>query len=256
MKKLIFTLLLAATTLSSAQIMVVNDIETDAQDNFSTMVTQWMTAVKMGLEIDDLKSYIFEQPGTKKIQFLQFYDSLSEMAAFRDKQKEGQEKVMEAFQNMDPLPEGTWETFNNITDFKESAVWEFQPELSTTPETWSVLSRAEKDAQFYRRVQYVNVKMNADNDFEAWTKKMNALDKELGISYHYAIFKSVFGARDADYMVMCIDKSQFEYFSNWEKRAEIRNQSEAYKTLKGALSVEQWSVISEFTWNRMLELTF
>jgi hypothetical protein len=92
--------------------------------------------------------------------------------------------------------------------------------------------------------------------YEAWNKKMNALDKKLGISYHFAIFKSVFGAKDADYMVVCIDKSQFDYFRNWEKRTEIREKSAEYNALVGELSTSNWSLISEFTWNRILELTF
>jgi len=84
---------------------------------------------------------------------------------------------------------------------------------------------------------------------------LNALDKKLGINYHYAVFKSVFGVKDANYMLMCIDKSQFEYFSNWEKRTETREQSEEYKTLVSELSISQWSMINECTWNRILELT-
>ena len=256
MKKLIFTLLIATSTGLNAQIMVVNEIETESPENFSTMVTQWMTAIKTTLEIEDAKTYTFAEPGTKKIQFLQFHESLTDMVASRNRQDENQEKIWNTLQSMEPLPEGTVATFNDVTSFRESSVWEFMPELSTTPETWSVLSRAEKDEQFYRRVQYVNVKMNSDRAYEEWNKKMNALDKKLGISYHYAIFKSVYGAKDADYMVMCIDKSQFEYFSNWEKRTEIREKSEEYKALVGELSISQWSIISEFTWNRILELTF
>ena len=256
MKKLIFTLLIATSTGLNAQIMVVNEIETESPENFSTMVTQWMTAIKTTLEIEDAKTYTFAEPGTKKIQFLQFHESLTDMVASRNRQDENQEKICNTLQSMDPLPEGAIDAFNDVTSFRESSVWEFMPELSTTPETWSVLSRAEKDEQFYRRIQYVNVKMNADGAYEDWNKKMNALDKKLGISYHIAIFKSVFGAKDADYMVMCIDTSQFDYFSNWEKRTEIREQSAEYKALVDELSLSQWSIISEFTWNRVLELTF
>jgi len=57
MKKAIFTFLLAVTTGLNAQIMVVNEIETESQENFSTMVTQWMTAIKSTLEIEDAKTY-------------------------------------------------------------------------------------------------------------------------------------------------------------------------------------------------------
>ena len=256
MKKLIITLIIAASTGLNAQIMVVNELETESSENFSTTVTQWMNAIKTALEMDDAKAYVFQEPGTKKMQFLQFFESLTDMATHISKQEDSRAQIVEAFQKMDPLPEGTWDTFNDVTNFRESSVWEFMPELSTTPETWSILSRAEKDEHFYRRIQYVSVKTNQDNAYEDWNKKMNALDKKLGISYHYAIFKSVFGAKDADYMVICIDKSQFEYFSNWEKRTEIREQSAEYKALVGELSISQWSVISEFTWNRILELTF
>jgi len=256
MKKLIFTLLIVATTGLNAQIMVVNEIETESPENFSSLVTHWMTAIKTALEIEDTKTYTFSEPGTKKMQFLQFHETLTDMVAYRKKQDENQEKIWNTLQSMDPLPEGTIDTFNDVTSFRESSVWEFMPELSTTPETWSILSKAEKDEHLYRRIQYVTLKMNQDNAYEDWNKKMNALDKKLGISYHYAIFKSVFGAKDADYMVMCIDKSQFDYFRNWEKRTEIREQSDEYKALVEELSTSQWSVISEFTWNRILELTF
>ena len=57
-------------------------------------------------------------------------------------------------------------------------------------------------------------------------------------------------------MAMCIDKFQFEYFSNWKKRTEVREQSAEYKALVVELSISRWSVTSEFTWNRILELTF
>ena len=256
MKKLIFTLLITISTGLNAQIMVVNELETESPENFSATVTQWMSAVKTGLEMDDARAYIFEEPGTKKMQFLQFFDTLTDMVTHLNKQEDDRDQIVKAFQEMDPLPDGTWDTFNQVTDFRESTVWEFMPELSTTPETWSVLSKSEKDEHFYRRIQYVTVKTNQDDAYKDWNKKMNALDKKLGISYHFAIFKSVFGARDADYMVVCIDKSQFDYFSNWEKRTEIREQSAEYKALVGELSISQWSVISEFTWNRILELTF
>ena len=66
MKKAIFTFLLAVTTGLNAQIMVVNEIETESQENFSTMVTQWMTAIKSTLEIEDAKTYTFEEPSTSK----------------------------------------------------------------------------------------------------------------------------------------------------------------------------------------------
>ena len=256
MKKLIFTLLISASTLVNSQIMVVNEIETDSKDNFTMMVTHWMNAVKTAMDVKDLRSYVFEEPGTNKVQFLQFHDSMTDMVDYMNKQEESQQKIWKAFQSMDPLPEGTADVFNETSNFRESSVWEFKPELSTTPETWNPLSKSEKDEQFYRRIQYVSVKFNQDRAFEDWTKKMNALDKKLGISYHYAVFKSSFGAKDADYMVMCIDKSQFEYFRNWEVRTNTREKSDEFTALVDELSASKWSVIGEYTWNRILDLTF
>ena len=72
MKKSIFTLLLAVTTTLNAQIMVVNEIETESPENFSTMVTQWMTAIKSTLEMEDAKTYTFAEPATKKFSFYNF----------------------------------------------------------------------------------------------------------------------------------------------------------------------------------------
>ena len=79
MKKLIFTLLISASTLVYSQIMVVNEIETDSKDNFTMMVTHWMNAVKTAMDVKDLRSYVFEEPGTNKVQFLQFHDSKTDM---------------------------------------------------------------------------------------------------------------------------------------------------------------------------------
>jgi hypothetical protein len=86
MKKLIFTLLIVATTGLNAQIMVVNEIETESPENFSTVVTQWMTAIQTALEMEDTKTYTFSEPGTKKMQFLQFHETLTDMVAYRKKQ--------------------------------------------------------------------------------------------------------------------------------------------------------------------------
>ena len=47
-----------------------------------------MNAVKRGLEIDDAKAFVFEQSGTKKMQFSQFFESLFGMVTLINKQKD------------------------------------------------------------------------------------------------------------------------------------------------------------------------
>lgn len=257
MKQLIFALVATfSLTINAQGIMVVNEIETDSPENFKTMVTQWMTAIKTGMELESLNTHVFAELGTKKMQFLQWYDSKQAMIDRMDQQENSREKIWAALQEMPPLPEGALETFNEVTSFRESSVWEYMPELSTTPETWTPLSQEEKDEHLYRRVQFVSVNMNADNAYENWTKKINEIDKKLGITYHYAVFKSMFGARDADYMVVLVDKSRFEYHANWEKRMELRLQDEDFNAEAAKATLDQWAVIDEFNWDRIIELTF
>ncbi|CAI8304388.1 MAG: Uncharacterised protein [Formosa sp. Hel3_A1_48] len=257
MKKLFIKMFLFTALVSNAQgIMVVNEIDTASPENFSTMVNHWMTAVKTGMEIDNMQSYVFAEQGSKKMQFLQWFDSKHAMVEQMDQQEASQEKIWAAFQEMDPLPDGAFEAFNEVTDFRESSVWEYMPELSSIAETWEPLSQEEKDANTYRRIQYISVSMNSDQDFEQWNKDINALDKKLGVSYHYAVFKSVFGAKDADYMIVCVDKSRFDYHKNWAERMNVRTQSEAFKTLVSENNLEKWSVVGEAHWDRVVELTF
>ena len=78
----------------------VNEIETESPENFSTVVTQWMTAIKTALEMEDTKTYTFSEPGTKKMQFLQFHETLTDMVAYRNKQDENQEKI---WKNINPI---------------------------------------------------------------------------------------------------------------------------------------------------------
>jgi len=257
MKKHLIQIFLLSAILSSAQgVMVVNEIETNSPENFKTIVNHWMTAVKTGMEKDNMQTYVFAEQGSKKMQFLQWFESKKAMVEQMDQQEASQQKIWAAFQEMDPLPEGSFETFNEATDFRESSVWEFMPELSSIAETWEPLSQEEKDANIYRRIQFIDVSTNSDQAFEQWNKDINALDKKLGVSYHYAVFKSVFGAKDADYMIVCVDKSRFDYHKNWSERMKVRNQSEEFKTLVSENNLGKWSVVGEVNWDRILELTY
>lgn len=248
--------LLAVVSVQAQAVMVVSEIETTSADNFSSVVSFWMSAVKTGLEIDDMQTYVFAEPQSKKMQFAQWFESKTAMVDRMELQDANQEKIWGAMQEMEPLADGAFEAFNSATNFRESSVWEYMPELSTTPETWETLSQEERDQFPYNRVQFIDVATNADTAYEQWTKDVNAIDKELGISYHYAVFKSIFGAKDADYMVICIDKSRFEYHNNWKTRMDLRNKNEKFSAMISENNNDKWSVIGETTWNRVLELTF
>lgn len=257
MKNFFIKILLLTGVLSQAQaVMVVTEIETTSKDDFSTVVNFWMSAMKTAHKIQDMQTSIFAEPESNTMQFIQWFESKTAMVERMEFLESNEEKVWATMQTMDPLPEGTFKAFSAATDFRESSVWEYMPELSTTPQTWETLSQEQRDQFPYNRVQFIDVATNQERAYEQQNKDYNALDKELGISYHYAVFKSVFGAKDADYMVICIDKSRFEYHKNWEARMNIRNQNEKFKELVSENSNGKWSVISETTWNRVLELTF
>lgn len=54
--------LLAVVSVQAQAVMVVSEIETTSADNFSSVVSFWMNAVKTGLEIDDMQTYVFAEP--------------------------------------------------------------------------------------------------------------------------------------------------------------------------------------------------
>lgn len=257
MKRLILTMFcLSVFSVNAQGVMALFEAETESIPTFNSVMDFWMGAVKKGMEMDDAKMYVFREQGTRNLKLVQWFDSKKAMIEHMDKQEASQEKIQAAMKEMTPMEEGTFEKFGETTDFKEASVWEYMPELSTTPETWSPLTKEERDEHKYRRVQFIDVKMNNDNAFEDNAKKQNELDKKLGIKYHLAVFKSVFGARDADYMVVLIDKSRFEYHKNWDERMKVRNANEEWKEFMKADNLGKWSVMGESNWNRINKMTY
>ena len=73
-------------------------------------------------------------------------------------------------------------------------------------------------------------------------------DQKLGVDYLYALMKPVF-ATDADYMLVLLDKSRFDYHKNWEDRMEKRFSDKDFqenyeKIEKSPVSsiVEEWNL--------------
>ncbi len=256
MRNFIITMFCLSVFSMNAQIMVLYEAETESIPTFEKVMDFWMGVVKTGMEMDDARMVVFREQGTRNMKMVQWFDSKKAMVEYMDKQEESEDKISAAMEAATPMEEGTFKKFSATTDFREGSVWEYKPELSTTPETWSPLTKEEKDENIYRRVQFIDVKMNNDEAFEADTKKQNELDKKLGIKYHMAVFKSVFGIRDVDYMVVLLDKSRFDYHKNWDERMKVRNANEEWKERLKEDNLAKWSVMGEANWNRINKMTY
>ncbi|MBT8252828.1 MAG: hypothetical protein KJN68_02570 [Bacteroidia bacterium] len=258
MKRLLFAMFALSMLFSHGQsVMVVYEAETKSVPTFEKVMHQWMGAVKTVMNMEDARMRVFREQGTRKMQMVQWFDSLSEMAKHIEDQDANQDKIGQSLQSMDPMPDGTWEKFTESTNFNEAAVWKYRPDLSTTPQTFSPLSQEEKDKITYRRVQYMSVGVGQDDAFENWRKKVNTLDKDLGISFHMAVFENVFGARGSNYMIILLDTSRFDYHKHWEERMKKRQANEAWtKFMESADNMSKWSVVREANWNQIVSLTF
>ena len=110
------------------------------------------------------------------------------------------------------------------------------------------MSTDEKKEYKYRRVILYDLTDAGEQAFLANQKFWIDADKKLGVDYLYALMKPVF-ATDADYMLVLLDKSRFDYHKNWEDRMEKRFsdadfQANYEKIEKSPVSsvVEEWNL--------------
>lgn len=254
MKQLIalFTLLMSMS-MSSQQVMIMFDIETKSQSSFKKAADNWMQAVKSTIG-DTPDMYTYQVQDSRNMRMLQWFDSKQAMADHMDKMDAAESKIDEALNKMEPMPEEDWTNFSTGTNFKEASLWEHIPELSTMDD-WNALSDDEKDEMKYRRIQFFSTDFGMENAFEAWRKKINALDKELGVKLHMVVYRSVFGASGKDYMVVLLDKTRFDYHSNWSERMKTRQGSDAFKAMIND-APNGWTAVAEENWMRVNDMTY
>ncbi len=86
-------------------------------------------------------------------------------------------------------------------------------------------------------------------------KKINTLDKELGVKLLMVVYRSVFIASGNDYIVVLLDKTRFDYHSNWSERMKTRQGYDAFKVMiKDTPS--GWTAVAEENWMRVNEMTY
>lgn len=101
--------------------------------------------------------------------------------------------------------------------------------------------------------------MNANEAFEANRKKIKALDDQMGNTFHLAVFRSVFGKRNADYMVVVIDRSRIAYHENLGKRMKKRQKNDEWQAVWNAnqtVAVRKWGILEDENWMKIADMDF
>ena len=240
MKKTILLSLLCIN-FSYGQIMVLFEVETPDKNNMTQIAQNWFNA--MQAVNGDTNGISMHNKGwnSKGVYFVQWFDDLSDMAETMEKQEKMSEKIIKHLESTPSNPDDLV-AFNSISDPKQSSVWEYVPELSMMSD-WSKLSQKEKDQMNYRRFSFINTGMNAQNEFEAFRKKGNELDKKRGVNYHMAVFRNIFGGKDSDYLTIIIDKSRIDYMKNFIGRMEKRRNSPGWENNQNPWDLNKYNTI-------------
>jgi hypothetical protein len=256
MKKLLFAFIALSVFAVKAQtVMAVSEIEAKDISAFEATLNHWITAVKKVTGIENAGMRVHQVDGSRELILTRFYPSMQEMVTSMEMEKEKDEEIGAALNSMPEPFEGSWNKFVSNTNFKGNSLWEFVPEASTVPKSWESMSQEERDQLLYRRVQYFSVDLMQGEAFEAWWKKASEADAKLGINYHVAMFRSVFGGNDANYMIILIDKTRFDYYNHFEDRNKIRMANEEFTKMMSEMDNSKWSVIKESNWIRLPKMT-
>lgn len=250
--------LVLSTSLNAQNIMAVGEIEVKSPKAFKAAVDNWMSALKKGTGKEELNSYFYRVQGSNTIYWVQWHKSMEDLVAMQRLQEANEEKIYAALMEQN-LDEEVFAQFNALTKFRELSIWEYVPELSTAHESFAPLPEEEKDRLNFRRVQYFSTDMNSNDAFEANRKKANEMDKEMGNEFHYALFRSVFGKRNADYLVMIADESKIEYHKHLEQRMTKRLNNDNWKKRweeNSKKETRQWGAINDESWVGINEMKY
>jgi len=246
MKKIIYSLLLFFfTSISFSQYFFIGELESENQSDTMELFDLWMSATKEVVG-KDLNMVTFQKELSNTHFFVRTYESLQQWV---DEDSASDELGAQVFQKLSGV-EGIQEKYMAMqaaTDFKGARLFELLPEYSNMA-PYLAMSNEEKKEYKYRRVVLYDLTDAGEQAFLANQKFWIDADKKLGVDYLYALMKPVF-ATDADYMLVLLDKSRFDYHKNWEDRMEKRFsdadfQSNYDKTQKAPVSsvVEEWNL--------------
>ena len=240
MKKVFFLSFLFLSSLSFSQVMVLFEAETPDKNNMAAVAENWFGAVKTVTGDDHGITMHHKGWSSKTVYFSWWYDSMKDLVEAMEKQDSMSTQVME-YLGSNPADPELLKTFNSISDPKQSSVWEYMPELSQMDD-YINLPQAEKDQMQYRRFSYINVAMNAGDAYMEHQKKAYELDQKRGVKYHVAVFRNVFGGKDADYLSIIIDKNRLEYMENFKERMKLRRASPDWGTRSNPWDLSKYNI--------------
>ena len=254
MNKYIYASVLSLfASLSFSQYFVIAELESENQSETLDMFDMWMSATKdvMG---KDLNMVTFQKELSNTHYFVRMYESLQQWVDEDNMSDEVGAQVFQKLSGVENIQE-KFTAMQKVTDFKGARLFELVPELSNMS-PYFAMSDEEKKEYKYRRVVLHDLTDSGEQAFLANQKFWIDADKKLGVDYLYALMKPVF-ATDADYMLVLLDKSRFDYHKNWQDRMDKRFSDDDFnanyeKIEKAPVS----SVVEEWNLNLLEEYTY
>ena len=246
MKKLIYTtILIFFTSNSYSQYFFIAELESENHSNTMEMLDLWMSTTKEVVG-KDLNMVTFQKELSNTHFFVRTYESLQQWVDEENASEELGNQVFQKLAGVENIQE-IFMAMQKATDFKGARLFELLPEYSNMA-PYLAMSNEEKKEYKYRRVVLYDLTDAGEQAFLANQKFWIDSDKELGVDYLYALMKPVF-ATDADYMLVLLDKSRFDYHKNWSDRMDKRFSDEDFnanyeKIEKDPVSsvVEEWNL--------------
>ena len=246
MKKFIYTIILIFfTSISYSQYFFIGELESENQSNTMEMLDLWMSTTKEVVG-KDLNMVTFQKELSNTHFFVRTYESLQQWVDEENASEELGNQVFQKLAGVENIQE-IFMAMQKATDFKGSRLFELLPEYSNMA-PYLAMSNEEKKEYKYRRVVLYDLTDAGEQAFLANQKFWIDADKKLGVDYLYALMKPVF-ATDADYMLVLLDKSRFDYHKNWSDRMDKRFSDEDFnanyeKIEKDPVSsvVEEWNL--------------
>ncbi len=246
MKKFIYTIILIFfTSISYSQYFFIGELESENQSDTMELLDLWMSTTKEVVG-KDLNMVTFQKELSNTHFFVRTYESLQQWVDEKNASEELGNQVLQKLAGVENIQE-IFMAMQKATDFKGSRLFELLPEYSNMG-PYLAMSAEEKKEYKYRRVVLYDLTDAGEQAFLANQKFWIDSDKELGVDYLYGLMKPVF-ATDADYMLVLLDKSRFDYHKNWSDRMDKRFSDEDFnanyeKIEKDPVSsvVEEWNL--------------
>jgi len=227
MKKFIHTLIfILSFSFGFSQYVAIFEAETNNQNDSMNFMDMMMSSYKDVLG-KDLNMVTFQKEGSGTHYFVRSYASLQEWVDEDNMSEEVDAKVFAKISQVENIQE-KYQAFAEATDVKGARLYKVMDDYSTISGYYD-LSIEEKMEYKYRRVVLYDLNDSGEQAFLADQKLNMEIDAKLGNDYYYALLRPVF-ATDADFMLVLIDKSRFDYHKNWSDRMEKRFADDSFNT--------------------------